>query len=81
MEDTEEGHDAVPNRPPCQGHPYRGQDEGMKGVKVEAPTFDGCLHPWVFIDWLRQMEHFFEWYNWAENKKVQFVKMKLIGRA
>uniref|UniRef100_A0A2N9G1A2 CCHC-type domain-containing protein n=1 Tax=Fagus sylvatica TaxID=28930 RepID=A0A2N9G1A2_FAGSY len=48
MEDTEEGHDAVPNRPPRQGHPYRGQDhfhrdqdEGMKGVKVEAPTFDG----------------------------------------
>uniref|UniRef100_A0A2N9IC59 Reverse transcriptase n=1 Tax=Fagus sylvatica TaxID=28930 RepID=A0A2N9IC59_FAGSY len=66
MEDTEEGHDAIPNRPPRQGHPYRGQDhfhrdqdEGMRGVKVEAPTFDGCLDPWVFTDWLRQMEHFF----------------------
>uniref|UniRef100_A0A2N9ICA7 Integrase catalytic domain-containing protein n=1 Tax=Fagus sylvatica TaxID=28930 RepID=A0A2N9ICA7_FAGSY len=88
MEDTEEGHDAIPNRPPRQGHPYRGQDhfhrdqdEGMRGVKVEAPTFDGCLDPWVFTDWLRQMEHFFEWYNWAENKKVRFAKMKLIGRA
>ena len=53
----------------------------MRGVKVEAPTFDGCLDPWVFTDWLRQMEHFFEWYNWAENKKVRFAKMKLIGRA
>uniref|UniRef100_A0A2N9EPA1 Chromo domain-containing protein n=1 Tax=Fagus sylvatica TaxID=28930 RepID=A0A2N9EPA1_FAGSY len=79
---------AIPNRPPRQGHPYRGQDhfhrdqdEGMRGVKVEAPTFDGCLDPWVFTDWLRQMEHFFEWYNWAENKKVRFAKMKLIGRA
>uniref|UniRef100_A0A2N9GB76 RNA-directed DNA polymerase n=1 Tax=Fagus sylvatica TaxID=28930 RepID=A0A2N9GB76_FAGSY len=58
MEDTEEGHDAIPNRPPRQGHPYRGQDhfhrdqdEGMRGVKVEAPTFDGCLDPWVFTDW------------------------------
>uniref|UniRef100_A0A2N9IG07 RNA-directed DNA polymerase n=1 Tax=Fagus sylvatica TaxID=28930 RepID=A0A2N9IG07_FAGSY len=88
MEDTEEGHNAIPNRPPRQGHPYRGQDhfhrdqdEGMRGVKVEAPTFDGCLDPWVFTDWLRQMEHFFEWYNWAENKKVRFAKMKLIGRA
>ena len=37
MEDTEEGHDAIPNRPPRQGHPYRGQDhfhrdqdEGMR---------------------------------------------------
>ena len=88
MEDTEESHDAVPNRPPRQGHPYRGQDhfhrdqdEGMKGVKVEAPTFDGCLDPWVFTNWLHQMEHFFEWYNWAKNKKVRFAKMKLIGRA
>ena len=26
MEDTEEGHDAIPNRLPRQGHPYRGQD-------------------------------------------------------
>uniref|UniRef100_A0A2N9I5V1 CCHC-type domain-containing protein n=1 Tax=Fagus sylvatica TaxID=28930 RepID=A0A2N9I5V1_FAGSY len=58
MEDTEEGHDTIPNRPPRQGHPYRGQDdfhrdqdEGMRGVKVEAPTFDGCLDPWVFTDW------------------------------
>ena len=66
MEDIEEGHDAIPNRPPRQGHPYRGQDhfhrdqdEGMRGVKVEAPTFDGCLDPWVLTDWLRQMEHFF----------------------
>jgi hypothetical protein len=37
MEDIEEGHDAVPNRPPHQGHLYKGQDhfhrdqdEGMK---------------------------------------------------
>ena len=24
MEDTKEDHDAIPNRPPSQGHPYRG---------------------------------------------------------
>ena len=88
MEDTKEGHEAIPNRPPYQGHPYRGQDhfhwdqdEGMKEVKVEAPIFYGCLDPWVFFNWLRQIEHFFEWYNWADNKKVRFAKMKLIGRA
>ena len=91
MEDNEEGHDAVPNRPPHQGHPYKGQDnfhracnrnnndfrdqvEGMKGVKVEAPTFDGCLDSWVFTDWLHQMEHFFKWYNWVDNKKVRFER-------
>uniref|UniRef100_A0A2N9HIL9 CCHC-type domain-containing protein n=1 Tax=Fagus sylvatica TaxID=28930 RepID=A0A2N9HIL9_FAGSY len=46
MEDTEEGHDAIPNRPPRQGHPYRGQDhfhrdqdEGMKRSE-NARTFE-----------------------------------------
>ena len=48
---------------------------------IEAPTFDGCLYPWVFTDWLRQMEKFFDYYHWVENKKVRYARMKLIGRA
>jgi len=27
------------------------------------------------------MEKFFDYYHWAENKKVRYVRMKLIGRA
>ena len=42
--------------------------------------FDCCLGPWVFIDWLCQMDKFFDYYHWAENKKVRYAKMKLIGR-
>ena len=34
----------------------------MSKEKIEAPTFDGCLDPWVFIDWLCQMEKFFDYY-------------------
>uniref|UniRef100_A0A2N9GME3 Reverse transcriptase n=1 Tax=Fagus sylvatica TaxID=28930 RepID=A0A2N9GME3_FAGSY len=60
---------------------FREPEDRMTHIKIEAPTFDGSLDPWVFTDWLRQMEHFFEWYNWAENKKVRFAKMKLTGRA
>ena len=48
---------------------------------IEAPTFDGCLYPWVFTDWLRQIEKFFDYYHWVENKKVRYARMKLIGRA
>ena len=53
----------------------------MSKEKIEAPTFDGYLDLWVFTDWLRQMEKFFDYYHWAENKKVRYARMKLIGRA
>nr|XP_023920438.1 uncharacterized protein LOC112031968 [Quercus suber] len=59
----------------------RDYDDRMSKEKIEAPTFDGCLDPWVFTDWLRQMEKFFNYYHWAENKKVRYARMKLIGRA
>ena len=58
----------------------RDYDDRMSKEKIEAPTFDGCLDPWVFIDWLRQMEKFFDYYHWAENKKMRYARMKLIGR-
>ena len=59
----------------------RDYDDKMSKEKIEAPTFDAYLDPWVFIDWLRQMEKFFDYYHWAENKKVRYARMKLIGRA
>ena len=59
----------------------RDYDDRMSKEKIEAPTFDGYLDLWVFTDWLRQMEKFFYYYHWAENKKVRCARMKLIGRA
>ena len=56
-------------------------DDRMFKEKIEAPTFDSCLDLWVFTNWLRQMEKFFNYYHWAENKKVRYVRIKLIGRA
>ena len=58
-----------------------GYDDRMSKEKIEAPTFDGCLDPWVFTDWLRQIDKFFDYYHWAENKKMRYARMKLIGRA
>ena len=59
----------------------RNYNDRMSKEKIEAPTFDGCLDPWVFTDWLSQMEKFFIYYHWAKNKKVRYARMKLIGRA
>ena len=47
----------------------------------EAPTFDGRRDPKAFIDWVHEMDHFFEWYKLSDDKKVRFVKLKLIVRA
>ena len=59
----------------------RRHDDRMFKEKIEAPTFDSYLDLWVFTDWLRQMEKFFDYYHWAENKKVRYARIKLIGRA
>ena len=32
----------------------------MRGIKVEAPTFDDRLDPKASIDWVREIDHFFE---------------------
>ena len=57
------------------------EDNSAKHIKVEAPTFVGVRNPQVYNDWVREMEHFFEWYDLSEDRKVRFAKMKLVGRA
>ena len=57
-------------------------DEKLMGrVKIEAPTFDGRLNLKVILDWMCEMDHFFEWYDFSEEKRARFAKMKLIARA
>ena len=53
----------------------------MRGVKIEAPSFDGQLDPTKFIDWLADMDHYFEWYEMFEERRVRFAKMKLVNQA
>ncbi|GFS32007.1 hypothetical protein Acr_00g0020350 [Actinidia rufa] len=67
----------VLERPPN----YHRNDPRDPIINVEAPTFDGRLDPKAFTDWIREMDHFFEWYNLSDDRKVRFSKMKLIGRA
>ena len=67
----------VLERPPNY-HRYEPRDPV---INVEAPTFDGNLDPRAFTDWIPEMDHFFEWHNLSNDRKVRFVKMKLIGRA
>ncbi|GFY97991.1 Sec20 family protein [Actinidia rufa] len=71
-----------PNQPVLEQHPnYHRNEPRDPIINVEAPTFDGRLDPKVFTDWIREMDHFFEWYNLSDDRKVRFAKMKLISRA
>ncbi|XP_038970638.1 uncharacterized protein LOC113461045 [Phoenix dactylifera] len=53
----------------------------MRSIKIDAPSYDGRLDPKVFIDWLADMDHYFEWYSLSEDRRVRFAKMKLTGPA
>lgn len=53
-------------------------DTIMRLVRVEAPPFDGRFDPKVFLDWLSEMDTYFDWYDMLEAQRVQFSKMKLM---
>ncbi|GFZ18555.1 hypothetical protein Acr_27g0002940 [Actinidia rufa] len=73
---------ARPNQPVLERPPNFHRNEPRDPIiNVEAPTFDGRLDPKAFTDWTREMDHFFEWHNLSDNRKVRFAKMKLISRA
>ncbi|GFY94998.1 SNOWY COTYLEDON protein [Actinidia rufa] len=73
---------ARPNQPVLERPPKFHRNEPRDPIiNVEAPTFDGRLDPKAFTDWIREMDHFFEWYNLSDDRKVRFAKMKLISRA
>ena len=71
-------------------HPHRERgcrdfnpdDRFIKGVKVEAPTFDGQLDPTKFLDWVEGMDQYFKYYyGMSDERQVRFTKMKLRGKA
>jgi len=51
----------------------------FKNIKLEAPTFDGQLDPQFFLDWISDMDHYFDWYDMSDERRVRFVKMKLVS--
>ncbi|KAG6717687.1 hypothetical protein I3842_04G113300 [Carya illinoinensis] len=55
-------------------------DEASKRIRVDVPDYHRSLNPNSFQDWLISLEDYFEWFNMATEKKVQFVRMKLKGQ-
>ncbi|GFZ08719.1 hypothetical protein Acr_20g0005270 [Actinidia rufa] len=48
---------------------------------MEVPDFEGKVNPTVFADWLASIEEYFDRYDMADDRRVRFAKMKLVGLA
>ena len=50
-------------------------------VVLEAPIFDGQPDPWTLINWLDEMDQFFDQICLPDANKVRFARLKLRSRA
>ena len=74
---------------PCRDHPPRRahqefaemEDRAFKSIRLEAPTFDGTLDTKVYLDWEKEMDQYFEWYEMTEGRKFKFAKLRLVRQA
>ncbi|XP_013599594.1 PREDICTED: uncharacterized protein LOC106307241 [Brassica oleracea var. oleracea] len=56
-------------------------DEGLGGVKLKIPTFDGKNNSDAFLEWERKIELLFDCQNFSEMKKVKLAATEFVGYA
>jgi len=56
-------------------------DDPTRKVKLNALEFDGRLESAAFVDWLDEMDEYFEWYNMYDAQHISVARIKLVGNA
>lgn len=49
--------------------------------KLDTPIYSNCLNPKELIDWIGEMEKFFEFKKISDRRRVRFASMKLRSHA
>ena len=47
----------------------------------ELAYFNGHMDPQTFLNWLKDLDYFFDWYDMSNDRRVRFAKLKLEGQA
>uniref|UniRef100_A0A5B7BER3 RNA-directed DNA polymerase n=1 Tax=Davidia involucrata TaxID=16924 RepID=A0A5B7BER3_DAVIN len=63
------------------GRDPRGQNTQEYRMKIDLPSFNGHLHIESFLDWISEVETFFDCMEISDDKQVKLVAYKLKGGA
>ncbi|KAH9792603.1 hypothetical protein KPL71_004191 [Citrus sinensis] len=71
-DEYDEGEDSVDSyRRDGQGRRARNRDDGLSGIKMKIPSFQGKSDPEAYLEWEKKMEFIFDCHNYSEAKKVE----------
>ena len=56
-----------------QGRRARSRDDGLSGIKMKIPSFQGKSDPEAYLEWEKEMEFIFDCHNYSEAKEVKLV--------
>ena len=56
-----------------QGRRAMNRDDGMSGIKMKIPSFQGKSDLEVYLEWKKKMEFIFDCHNFSKAKNVKLV--------
>nr|XP_027124151.1 uncharacterized protein LOC113740831 [Coffea arabica] len=60
---------------------YRRTDDGLKGVKIEIPAFQGKSSPEAYLEWEQRIEMVFECQDYTDDQKVKLATLEFTDYA
>ncbi|KAH9649300.1 hypothetical protein KPL70_025934 [Citrus sinensis] len=64
-----------------QGRRARNIDDGLSGIKMKIPSFQGKSDPKAYLEWEKKMEFIFDCHNYSKEKKVKLVGIEFSNYA
>jgi len=46
-----------------------GENDIIRRIKIDPPTFDSILSPKIFSDWRANLNYYFDWYRFTEESR------------